>query len=96
MSAPSRTALVASDWDALHEVAQGQADYFTTRQGAAAGYLPPAPSASAGRLTVQEKGGVSGRSAPGCGSFARPSALCPANLPPLLPPPRRPGTSTGP
>lgn len=28
------------DWDALFEVAQGQAGYFTTRQAASAGYSP--------------------------------------------------------
>lgn len=35
------TPKAAPDWDALFEVAQGQAGYFTTRQAAAAGYSPP-------------------------------------------------------
>lgn len=40
MAPPPATAAGAPDWDALFEVAQGQAGYFTTRQGAAAGYSP--------------------------------------------------------
>lgn len=40
MASPSGTAAGAPDWDALFEVAQGQAGHFTTRQGAAAGYSP--------------------------------------------------------
>lgn len=40
MPNPSGTAARAPNWDALFEVAQGQAGYFTTRQGAAAGYSP--------------------------------------------------------
>ncbi len=38
MPNPSGTAAGAPDWNALFEVAQSQAGYFTTRQGAAAGY----------------------------------------------------------
>lgn len=40
MTTSSGTAAGTPDWDALFEVAQGQAGYFTTRQGAAAGYSP--------------------------------------------------------
>jgi predicted transcriptional regulator of viral defense system len=40
MATPSGPAAGAPDWDALFEVAQGQAGYFTTRQGAVAGYSP--------------------------------------------------------
>lgn len=40
MAALSETTAGAPDWDALYEVAQGQGGYFTTRQGAAAGYSP--------------------------------------------------------
>lgn len=38
MANPSDTTAGAPDWNALFAVAQGQAGYFTTRQGAAAGY----------------------------------------------------------
>lgn len=40
MAATNRKLSSVPDWDALFEVAQAQAGYFTTRQAAAAGYSP--------------------------------------------------------
>lgn len=58
MVTPSGTAAGAPDWDALFEVAQGQAGYFTTRQGAAAGYSPQLLAYLGAKKVVRVRRGI--------------------------------------
>jgi predicted transcriptional regulator of viral defense system len=58
MATPSGTAAGAPDWDALFKVAQGQAGYFTTRQGAAAGYSPQLLAYLGAKKVVRVRRGI--------------------------------------
>ncbi len=58
MATSSRRAGGAPDWDALFDVAQGQAGYFTTRQGAAAGYSPQLLAYLGAKKVVRVRRGI--------------------------------------